>query len=333
LFSLHPTSTMTSLDHTASADSPSSVPVKMDPYYASDDEDDEAAAVAAAMGFSSFGGHKPPAKKRKFNSATDAFVEGQELLSLDKGGKKGQGSGGNTMPLGRQRVFGIGKKELEVVEEKKTNRDEIDLDDLDEDAEEDGPRYIDTSRPAPLDVEEYRGSRYIDASQPAPIEAGYGDGDGDGPQYIDTSQPPPAVLDQEAQEMQARIDAILASIQPADTDTDPAPTQDFPQAAMPDDTQAQPRPHGLPQRPPPAFIDTAFMQGNQRQAWSDTASVASSSRDGGRGRGRDGGRGQRNERWYEEYYDPSFNENPWERLEKAKGLKQLGKWPENLGRS
>ncbi|KAH7143701.1 hypothetical protein EDB81DRAFT_502639 [Dactylonectria macrodidyma] len=30
--------------------------------------------------------------------------------------------------------------------------------------------------------------------------------------------------------------------------------------------------------------------------------------------------------WYDGYYDPSTNENPWERLEKARGLPALGPW-------
>ncbi|KAL2155501.1 hypothetical protein VTH82DRAFT_243 [Thermothelomyces myriococcoides] len=55
---------------------------------------------------------------------------------------------------------------------------------------------------------------------------------------------------------------------------------------------------------------------------------------GGRGRGgarggggRGGGRGGSfNPFWYEDYYDPSFNENPWERLEKLKGLEPVGTW-------
>ena len=319
--------------------------IKMDPSYVSDDDDEEAAAMAAAMGFSTFGAKKHPAKKRKFNSATDAFVEGDELASLDRGGKKGQGSGGNTMPLGKQRVFGTAKDDSVVVD--KANEDEIALEDEDE---EDGPQYMDTSRPAPAEVGEDDGLQYVNTSQTAPIEAGYGDGDGpqyvdtsqpapieawngdgDGPQYIDTSQPPPSISDEEAQEMQARIDAILAAIQPSDTE--PATIQDLPPPPTLSDIQAQARPVSLPQRPPPVFSDTAFMQGNQRQAWSDTASVVSSSRNGGRGRGRQGGRGQRNERWYEGYYDPSFNENPWESLEKAKGLKPLGRSPGNMGRS
>ncbi|KAI0996655.1 hypothetical protein K3495_g11528 [Podosphaera aphanis] len=35
---------------------------------------------------------------------------------------------------------------------------------------------------------------------------------------------------------------------------------------------------------------------------------------------------QRNENWYDDYYDPSFNENPWERLEISMGLKSKGCW-------
>ncbi|KAK3392467.1 hypothetical protein B0T20DRAFT_329758, partial [Sordaria brevicollis] len=30
--------------------------------------------------------------------------------------------------------------------------------------------------------------------------------------------------------------------------------------------------------------------------------------------------------WYTDYYDPSFNENPWERLEQQRGMESVGKW-------
>lgn len=55
-------------------------------------------------------------------------------------------------------------------------------------------------------------------------------------------------------------------------------------------------------------------------AISDTASITSS-RPSHKG-------GPRNENWFLDYYDPSFNENPWDRLEKEKGLEPLVKWPE-----
>ena len=255
-----------------------------------EEDDAEAQAMAAAMGFSSFGS-KPPAKKRKFNTTTDAFVDGQDLAKLDKGGRKGQGSGGNTIPLGKARVFGtaVSNKEEEL---EKANEDEIDLDD---EEEQDGPQYIDTSLPPPIETAE-----------------------DEGPQYIDTSQPPP-VSDQEAREVQARIDALLASLAPmlppGESSTDAIPASSGTDA---------PGTYSLPQRPP---TDTAFMQGqgraHGRQAFNDTASASSS---------RPSQRGQRNENWFVDYYDPNFNQNPWDRLEKDKGLEPLCKWPENIGR-
>jgi hypothetical protein len=146
----------------------------MDPEYV--DEEEEAAAMAAMMGFSGFGSQKPPAKRRKFT--TDAFIDGQE--PVDRGGKKGQGSGGNTMPLGKTRVFGTGSTE-KAMEPAGMNDSEIDLGD---DDEADGPQYVDTSLPPPV----------------LPMHS-------EGPQYIDTSEPPPgAALEEEAREMQSRID-------------------------------------------------------------------------------------------------------------------------------
>ncbi|KAK3314663.1 hypothetical protein B0H66DRAFT_317411 [Apodospora peruviana] len=58
----------------------------------------------------------------------------------------------------------------------------------------------------------------------------------------------------------------------------------------------------------------------------------SSHNSGGGGRGGRSARGGRggghsvNRQWYLDYYDPSFNENPWERLEQAKGLAPVGSW-------
>jgi hypothetical protein len=140
----------------------------MDPNYI--DEEEEAAAMAAMMGFSGFGSQKPPAKKRKF--AADAYIDGQE--SVDKGGKKGQGSGGNTMPLGKARVFGTGPMN-KTMEPAAMNDSEIDLG---EDNETDGPQYIDTSLPPPILADE------------------------EGPRL----EPPRGVPDEEAKEMQSRID-------------------------------------------------------------------------------------------------------------------------------
>jgi hypothetical protein len=257
----------------------------MDPTY--EEEEDETAAMAAAMGFSSFGSHKPPAKKRKFNAATDAFVDGQELAKLDKGGKKGQGSGGNTMPLGKMRVLGTGGINKASEGEGVRNQEEIDLD---EDEEQEGPQYEDTSLPPPIEE---------------PYDYG--------PQYVDTSEPPPAASDEEAKEMQSRIDAILASVESGERAT----------------TDVQ-RPHGLPQRPTfiPPSNDTELVQSglssspdNSRHGFGRSMSLASP-------RSGHHPRGQRNENWYLDYYDPTFNENPWARLEKEKGLPPLGKWPE-----
>ena len=238
----------------------------MDSDYVSDGEGAEAQAMAAAMGFSSFGSHKPPAKRRKFNATTDAFVEGQELASLDKGGKKGKGSGGNTIPLGKARVFGsfaaVPVAPMPVV----GNRDEINLGE--DEGEEDGPAYIDTSLPAPAD-------------------------------QLDVTKPP-AVSGEEVEEVQARIDALLASLGPTHE-----PSSSILPSSVPD------IPPRLPQPPPPGLS-------NKPPSWSSSS--------------RPQQRGQKNKHWYIGYYDPSFNENPWERLEKEKGLQPLCTWPENVGR-
>lgn len=189
-------------------------------------EDDDAAAMAAAMGFSSFGTQSHPAKKRKFNSATDAFVEGQELASLDKGGKKGQGSGGNDIPLGRSRILGAKKEELVAEKE-----GEIDLGE----EEEAGGQWLDTSEPAPAEMEALR-----------------------------------------------REQERVAS------------------SAMG---------HHLPQRPANPIPPSLSHRQQQHE------------------------RGQKDHLWYVGYHDPSFNENPWARLEKEHGLEAVGTWIERPARN
>jgi hypothetical protein len=266
-------------------------PSTMDPEYGgSDEEDAEAQAMAAAMGFSSFGSHKPAAKKRKFNPATDAYVEGEELASLDKGGKKGQGSGGNAVPLGNARVLGPSSKGAHESAERvlagEKNKDEIALEDSDGDDE--GPNYIDTSTAPPV---ESRGG-YVQRHAPA------------------DSPPPSRVSEEEAREVQARIDGLLSSIgsQGAGDGTQTTPQEQFSR---------------------PTFHDTAFMLGgprppsSSRDGFNDASSAASSSRPSERG--------QRNPKWFVGYYDPSFNDNPWATLEQAKGLEPLGRWPERQG--
>lgn len=263
----------------------------MDPEYGGSDEDDvEAQEMAAAMGFSSFGSHKPAAKKRKFNPATDAYVEGEELASLDKGGKKGQGSGGNTVPLGKARVFGASSKGPYESAERgfagEKNQDEIALEDSDGD--DDGPNYIDTSMAPPV---ESRGG-YVQRHAPA------------------DSLPASTVSEEEAREVQARIDALLTSIgsQRAGEVIQTASQEQFSR---------------------PTFNDTAFMLGgprppsSSRDGFNDAPSGASSSRPIERG--------QRNPNWFVGYYDPSFNDNPWAKLEQASGLEPLGRWPEIQG--
>jgi hypothetical protein len=307
--------------------------------------DEDAVAMAAAMGFSTFGSHKPPAKKRKFNPATDAFVSGQELEAIDRGGKKGQGSGGNTMPLGKMREFGTGKKVVSASE------DEIDIDEGDGDegtiqrvttrremnlpavsgseikhqnelyarnntrplAKSNLGRMEDSSLPVRKAAENGGNEHEIDLDddeEEEDIGANIIQEDVDGPAYIDTSHTPPAEnvpldpSDPEAIEMQARIDAILASIEEAPPPTKyPVPDGDV-QGFLPPPTQQ--------------IFNHPGYGSRGRGAFSDTASITSSRPS----------HGERNPRWFEGYYDPSFNENPWKKLEAEKGLEAVGTWLE-----
>ncbi|KAG9231062.1 hypothetical protein BJ875DRAFT_132778 [Amylocarpus encephaloides] len=192
----------------------------------SDEDDAAAAAMAAAMGFSSFGGAKA-AKKRKFNPSTDAYIGGQDLEKVHRGGKKGKGSGGNQIPLGRARMIGGGPPDLSG---SVANEEETDADGDGEDGgvmingseEERGPQ----GQSAP-GFEDEDGPRYLDTSQPAPV--------GQPP-------PPPASTEPDAK-TQTRMDAALASILP-------------PPRAFPRETEAagaSTSSYGLPQRRPPGM--------------------------------------------------------------------------------
>jgi hypothetical protein len=252
----------------------------MDPSYV--DSDEEAEAMAKAMGFSSFG-NQGSTKKRKFNPSTDAVVEGQELAAIHKGGKNGQGSGGNQIPLGKSRVFGGGPIQ---------NADMIVLDDEEEVNEEDeGPAYLDTSLPPPLE-------------QVPEAEA-------EGPTYIDTSLPPPG---EEARAAQERIDAILENasitVEPPDANGMRTIHVSAPGRGISQYLTA------LQSGPPPAPPNVASLMQSPESVM---------------GNQRPGQRGQKNTLWYVNYYDPSFNENPWSRLEKAKGLQAKGTWVEREG--
>lgn len=314
---------------------------------ASESEDE----MASFMGFSTFG-KAPAPKKRKFNPSTDAFIDGEELdaRKIDRGGKKGKGSGGNEVPLGKVRtvgggretglgagIGGLGKRmDLPAPVVKEDEEEErgvgggfgrgmnlppprIALRASPPRELEEGAAYMDTSLPPPID-----GPAYMDTSLPPPI---------DGPAYMDTSLPPPAsepsaeIDSAEAAEMQERIDRIMASIQPPPGGEDyppPPPTPvSAPKAGFSQENQGFGRVTGLPSRPPASFQNSNSAGGGRGRGMSDAGSSVSGS---GFGNGRQ--RGERNEEWYVGYYDPAFNENPWEKLEKERKLVSLGSWVE-----
>ena len=225
-----------------------------------------------------------------------------DLEDEDEGGVPVALKGGKA----EEKTKGFGKMQLPSpvnVTVRGGNGDEIPLDLHDED---EGPRYEDTNRPAPADARE------------------------DGPAYLDTSEDPPT--EAAAAEIETYRTAMFARNPPGAggvNDEDDAPPDDEDGDARPTTSYTStlaPPPFDLPQRP--SFSDTGFMQGSSRGAFSDSGSVSSR---GGRGRGRGGHGGQRgeyNKLWYEGYYDPNFNENPWARLEKEKGLQSVGTWVE-----
>lgn len=324
------------------------------------DSSDSEAAMAAAMGFSGFG-KAPATKKRKYNAKTDAFIDGQELQNIDRGGKKGEGSGGNEVPLGRMRVLGAQAQaptaqEQEVVQGR--NREEIDLN-MDEGIEEDRPmeeRCLDTSRPPPVEEQMKNKSRRAERrGKPLVNEDEIMLDDDD--DEDETGTAPPAADTTAAQEAQSKIDAILA----ASADSQPA-------ALMPEVTHTSARKQKQKQKPKPLQGLAAFMTAFQTPVLpppsippppgttssaspippapgtagtahpystpSMAGTLASSSTTGSsHGGSRAGPRGQRNELWYVDYYDPGFNENPWKQLEKELGLPSVGTWLERPPRN
>ncbi|KAK8006264.1 hypothetical protein PG991_012561 [Apiospora marii] len=93
--------------------------------------------------------------------------------------------------------------------------------------------------------------------------------------------------------------------------------------------------HDAAQDPEPQYIDTSQPR-NQAQpglpakpTWGPYAGSGEGHTQPGRpDRPRHGGRGGRNsqEPWWTDYYDPAFNTNPWEQIEKAQGMEPRGTW-------
>lgn len=167
---------------------------------------------------------------------------------------------------------------------------------------------------SPRREESEDGPAYMDTSEAAPAEArnGYSHNESD------RAQPAQQQNNLEAQEMQAKIDSILDSIQPPPGSFAPArPAQSHPQSLS---TFMQ-SVNTLPARPVSSstFPKNHQIHGHGRDRFSDTASVASNSTHGR-------SRGEHNPTWYIEYYDPNFNENPWARLEQSLGLESVGTW-------
>ncbi|KAH6672977.1 hypothetical protein B0J14DRAFT_700954 [Halenospora varia] len=269
------------------------------------DQDESEAQMAALMGFSTFGASKP--KKRKFNSATDAFVDGQELEKLDRGGKKGKGSGGNSAPLGKRRALGE-KSGGESMGRKNDDELDLGLDDNDEDGGDGGVPIL-TNLPRPT-------------GKISPPRTPNSSDEGEGPNYVDTSMPPPLLADshpdqdptpqtEEQRQMQEKIDSILDSIQPPPSSTIEPPsfspprnrnTGFAPMAHQHHDLPARPLPNPASGPPPTPTANVPGMSGGGARGGRGGAHR--------RGGGNHGGK-ERNEKWWEGYYDPSFNENPW----------------------
>ncbi len=102
-------------------------------------------------------------------------------------------------------------------------------------------------------------------------------------------------------------------------------TADLTSPATPTPTKEQPN-LSLPARPPQPGITTQDTANSNR----GRGGLSQGQRGGHGGLpsrgGHGGGGGYRNPLWYVDYYDASSNENPWEGMEKFKGLEAVGKW-------
>ncbi|KAG5975206.1 hypothetical protein E4U55_007789 [Claviceps digitariae] len=82
-------------------------------------------------------------------------------------------------------------------------------------------------------------------------------------------------------------------------------------------------PAGLPARPAPG---TGFVGNVSSHPNSHAYTHAHAHAHASPFRPRNPAQRSRNEFWYTDYYDRTWNENPWERLEKAMGLDTTGEW-------
>lgn len=163
-----------------------------------------------------------------------------------------------------------------------------------------------------LDVEANKDEEPVctDTGLPPPSEQ-EDEGEDEGPAYIDTSWPPP---NEDAEAAQQKINAILAKSTVLPIPPDPK-AKVLPQvsetskkvghfvAAQQDGTR--PSNHNVLDR----LNGHAVISSYQPKT-----------------------RSCKNELWYIDYYDPSFNENPWEKLEKISRLEARGTWVEREGR-
>ncbi|KAF2965641.1 hypothetical protein GQX73_g7931 [Xylaria multiplex] len=109
------------------------------------------------------------------------------------------------------------------------------------------------------------------------------------PQYLDTSRPSAPTVVDSTDALQSKIDAIVGSSAGAYT------------------------PPQLPPHPHPSS--------------STIVSTGHSSQGGRGGHQHNMNREDRSgTKWWEDYYDPAFIVNPWEKLEKANGLEPRGTW-------
>jgi hypothetical protein len=258
------------------------------------DRDDDSAAMAQAMGFSSFGAQNP--NKRKYNPAVDNAVVDSPSAPTSlasrpiighKKPKSTQASGSNFIPLGERRS--VPATAMAV------NGEEIALEDIDDQEEQ---------------AQWHAGAPSLSSSvqhQPSSLNGSAGN----------AIKSVPVVAAATTAEAKGHTEA-----DEEDEDQDPEPQ--YIDTSRPPTSLASTTTATVPTATIPAATDQAAT-GTTR--WNSDPSYSRRGSHGGAGGGGRGGLGRGgNHQWWNDYYDPAVNVNPWEKLEQKLGLNARGRW-------
>lgn len=275
--------------------------------------DDDGVAIAEMMGFSSFG-TQGSTKKRKFDPSIHAMVHLEDLAELDKGGKRGMGSGGNEIPLGRQRMLGQvnsslkhNENEVDLGAEKLDVQDHIKGGTSEDDEEREEPRYIDTSIPAPA-VSTSAREEDVRTSHQGLLRGGAKAARDSFDNFSEKWQLPNIRLHQNIDEDQQRLRTntrvpqglaqYMSTLQSSPI-TESASSKTGYEPYMWSAMMRHPSPSPITIPEQPVSLEHRSNRGTKNQ---------------------------KNDSWSLDYYDSNFNENPWAQLERSNRLRPQATW-------